>query len=215
MASISGLLVDITSDFHYVFYNSSFFLISAALFMGLSFCALEKKNKSKEASKVPLDNHSRYQYNEMPTEPLSETQSPPVVVYITSIWKEGKKKKRNTSMWPVQSYTRGSTDGRWENKHLLSTTVIILLPCTSTLRGCVRLHVSVPDHRLSPEPSASQRAKGQRELCFPKANHGITAMVTSAERQKLCLFNWFKSVPLRSHWNFTYTFQLVALDNTY
>ncbi|NXV31892.1 MOT6 protein, partial [Rissa tridactyla] len=82
---LTGLLVDITSDFHYVFYNSSFFLISAALFMGLSFCALEKKNKSKEASKVPLDNHSRYQYNEMPTEPLSETQSPPVVVYITSI----------------------------------------------------------------------------------------------------------------------------------
>ncbi|NXN50836.1 MOT6 protein, partial [Rynchops niger] len=82
---LTGLLVDITSDFHYVFYNSSFFLISAALFMGLSFCALEKKNKSKESSKVPLDTHSRYQYNEMPTETLSETQSPPVVVYITSI----------------------------------------------------------------------------------------------------------------------------------
>ncbi|NXU72391.1 MOT6 protein, partial [Oreotrochilus melanogaster] len=40
---LTGLLVDITSDFHYVFYNSSFFLISAALFMGLSFCTLEKK----------------------------------------------------------------------------------------------------------------------------------------------------------------------------
>ncbi|NXN46426.1 MOT6 protein, partial [Rhinoptilus africanus] len=82
---LTGLLVDITSDFHYVFYNSSFFLISAALFMGLSFCALEKKNKLKEASKAPLDNPSRYQYNEMPTEPQSETQSPPVVMYITSI----------------------------------------------------------------------------------------------------------------------------------
>ncbi|NWX71350.1 MOT6 protein, partial [Alca torda] len=82
---LTGLLVDITSDFHYVFYNSSFFLISAALFMGLSFCALEKKNKSKEASKVPLDNHSRYQYSEMPTEPQSETQSSSVVVYITSV----------------------------------------------------------------------------------------------------------------------------------
>ncbi|XP_009703098.1 PREDICTED: monocarboxylate transporter 6 [Cariama cristata] len=82
---LTGLLVDITSDFHYVFYNSSFFLISAALFMGLSFCALEKKNKLKEASKVPLDNPSRYQYNEVPTEPQSESQSPPAVIYITSI----------------------------------------------------------------------------------------------------------------------------------
>ncbi|KAF1553298.1 Monocarboxylate transporter 6, partial [Eudyptula minor] len=82
---LTGLLVDVTSDFHYVFYNSSFFLISAALFMGLSFFALEKKTKLKEASKVPLDNPSRYQYNEMPTEPQSESQSPPAVVYITSI----------------------------------------------------------------------------------------------------------------------------------
>ncbi|NXK23207.1 MOT6 protein, partial [Arenaria interpres] len=82
---LTGLLVDITSDFHYVFYNSSFFLISAALFMGLSFCALEKKNKLKEASKVPLDNPSKYQYNEVPTEPQSESQSPPAVMYITSV----------------------------------------------------------------------------------------------------------------------------------
>ncbi|KAM6240468.1 monocarboxylate transporter 6 isoform 2-T3 [Spheniscus humboldti] len=82
---LTGLLVDVTSDFHYVFYNSSFFLISAALFMGLSFFALEKKTKLKEASKVPLDNPSRYQYNEMPTEPQSESQSPPAVMYITSI----------------------------------------------------------------------------------------------------------------------------------
>ncbi|NWW47553.1 MOT6 protein, partial [Pedionomus torquatus] len=82
---LTGLLVDITSDFHYVFYTSSFFLISAALFMGLSFCTLEKKNKLKEASKVPLDNPSRYQYNEVPTELQSESQPPPAVVYITSI----------------------------------------------------------------------------------------------------------------------------------
>ncbi|NXN33168.1 MOT6 protein, partial [Nycticryphes semicollaris] len=82
---LTGLLVDITSDFHYVFYNSSFFLISAALFMGLSFCALEKKNKLKEASKVPLDHPSRYQYKEVSTELQSESQSPPAVVYITSV----------------------------------------------------------------------------------------------------------------------------------
>uniref|UniRef100_A0A8C2UHZ6 Solute carrier family 16 member 5 n=1 Tax=Coturnix japonica TaxID=93934 RepID=A0A8C2UHZ6_COTJA len=52
---LTGLLVDITSDFRYVFYTSSFFLISAALFMVLSFCALEKKNKLKDTSKVPPD----------------------------------------------------------------------------------------------------------------------------------------------------------------
>ncbi|NWH67565.1 MOT6 protein, partial [Geococcyx californianus] len=82
---LTGLLVDITNDFHYVFYNSSFFLISAALFMGLSFCALEKKNKLKETSKVPLENAPRYQYNEMPADPQPESLSPPAVVYITSI----------------------------------------------------------------------------------------------------------------------------------
>ncbi|NWQ83007.1 MOT6 protein, partial [Columbina picui] len=82
---LTGLLVDITSDFRYVFYTSSFFLISGALFMGLSFCALQKKNKLKDASKVPLDNPSKYQYNEIPTEPRAESQSPPAVVYITSI----------------------------------------------------------------------------------------------------------------------------------
>ncbi|KAM9281915.1 monocarboxylate transporter 6 [Morus bassanus] len=82
---LTGLLVDVTSDFHYVFYNSSFFLISAALFMGLSFCTLEKKTKLKEASKVPLDSPSRCQYSEIPTEPQSESQCPPAVVYITSI----------------------------------------------------------------------------------------------------------------------------------
>ncbi|NXE64653.1 MOT6 protein, partial [Calcarius ornatus] len=82
---LTGLLVDITSDFRYVFYTSSFFLISAALFMGLSFCALEKKNKLREASKAHLDNPSRYQYSEMSTEPKAVSQSPPAVEYITSI----------------------------------------------------------------------------------------------------------------------------------
>ncbi|XP_006869740.1 PREDICTED: monocarboxylate transporter 6 [Chrysochloris asiatica] len=40
---LAGLLLDVTNDFHYVFYMSSFFLISAALFMGGSFCALQRK----------------------------------------------------------------------------------------------------------------------------------------------------------------------------
>lgn len=86
MASLSGLLVDVTSDFHYVFYNSSFFLISAALFMGLSFCALEKKQNLREASKVPLDQPSRHQHGDQtPAEPQAEGQPPPAAVYITSI----------------------------------------------------------------------------------------------------------------------------------
>lgn len=83
--SISGLLVDVTSDYHYVFYNSSFFMISAALFMGLSFFALEKKTKLREASKAHLDNPSRSQYSETSAEPKAERQSPPAVEYVTSV----------------------------------------------------------------------------------------------------------------------------------
>ncbi|XP_055431061.1 monocarboxylate transporter 6 isoform X1 [Bubalus kerabau] len=42
---LAGLLLDTTNDFSYVFYMSSFFLISAALFMGGSFCVLGKKER--------------------------------------------------------------------------------------------------------------------------------------------------------------------------
>ncbi|XP_065764896.1 monocarboxylate transporter 6 [Muntiacus reevesi] len=42
---LAGLLLDATNDFSYVFYMSSFFLISAALFMGGSFCVLGKKER--------------------------------------------------------------------------------------------------------------------------------------------------------------------------
>ncbi|XP_068833889.1 monocarboxylate transporter 6 isoform X2 [Capricornis sumatraensis] len=42
---LAGLLLDATDDFSYVFYMSSFFLISAALFMGGSFCVLGKKER--------------------------------------------------------------------------------------------------------------------------------------------------------------------------
>ncbi|XP_004374457.1 monocarboxylate transporter 6 [Trichechus manatus latirostris] len=42
---MAGFLVDATGSFSYVFYMSGFFLISAALFMGGSFCALQKKEK--------------------------------------------------------------------------------------------------------------------------------------------------------------------------
>lgn len=80
---LTGLLVDITSDFRYVFYTSSFFLISASLFMVLSFCALEKKNKLKDTSKVPPDRSTIY--NETPNESQSESQPTLAVVHITSI----------------------------------------------------------------------------------------------------------------------------------
>uniref|UniRef100_A0A7M4FSN7 Solute carrier family 16 member 5 n=1 Tax=Crocodylus porosus TaxID=8502 RepID=A0A7M4FSN7_CROPO len=60
-----GLLVDLTGQFSYVFYASSFFMVSAALFMGLSFCALERKNKLKEAPKGTADSPSKYQYTEV------------------------------------------------------------------------------------------------------------------------------------------------------
>ncbi|XP_021270218.1 monocarboxylate transporter 6 [Numida meleagris] len=80
---LTGLLVDITSDFRYVFYTSSFFLISASLFMALSFCALEKKSKLKDTSKVPPDKSAIC--NEMPNESQSESQPTLAVVHITSI----------------------------------------------------------------------------------------------------------------------------------
>ncbi|NXJ04860.1 MOT6 protein, partial [Odontophorus gujanensis] len=80
---LTGLLVDISSDFRYVFYTSSFFLISASLFMVISFCALEKKNKLKDTSKVPPDKSAIY--NETPNESQSESQPTLAVVHITSI----------------------------------------------------------------------------------------------------------------------------------
>ncbi|XP_043761497.1 monocarboxylate transporter 6 isoform X2 [Cervus elaphus] len=42
---LAGLLLDATNDFSYVFYMSSFFLVSAALFMSGSFCVLGKKER--------------------------------------------------------------------------------------------------------------------------------------------------------------------------
>uniref|UniRef100_A0A8C3XAD0 Solute carrier family 16 member 5 n=1 Tax=Catagonus wagneri TaxID=51154 RepID=A0A8C3XAD0_9CETA len=55
---LAGLLLDTTNNFSYVFYMSSFFLISAALFMGGSFWALGKKEKHSrraEAERAVLE----------------------------------------------------------------------------------------------------------------------------------------------------------------
>ncbi|XP_058140681.1 monocarboxylate transporter 6 [Dasypus novemcinctus] len=46
---IAGFLLDATNDFSYIFYMSSFFLITAAIFMGGSFCALWRKRQGRQA----------------------------------------------------------------------------------------------------------------------------------------------------------------------
>uniref|UniRef100_A0A098LYX0 MCT n=1 Tax=Hypsiglena sp. JMG-2014 TaxID=1550645 RepID=A0A098LYX0_9SAUR len=82
---LAGLLVDITGHFSYVFFASSFFMVSAALFMGLSFFTLEAKNKLKETNKPPPEDPSKGKYTEVPTEFVPMKNSPPEVIYITSI----------------------------------------------------------------------------------------------------------------------------------
>ncbi|XP_061472110.1 monocarboxylate transporter 6 isoform X2 [Rhineura floridana] len=83
---LAGLLVDVTGHFSYVFYASAFFMVSAALFMGLSFCTMEAKNKLTETHKLPLpENPSRGKYTEVPTELGPDKNGPPAVIYITSI----------------------------------------------------------------------------------------------------------------------------------
>nr|XP_045014070.1 monocarboxylate transporter 6 isoform X2 [Jaculus jaculus] len=49
---LAGFLLDTTNSFSYVFYMSSFFLISAALFMSGSFYALQKKEQKGKSAKV-------------------------------------------------------------------------------------------------------------------------------------------------------------------
>uniref|UniRef100_A0A8C5LB69 Uncharacterized protein n=1 Tax=Jaculus jaculus TaxID=51337 RepID=A0A8C5LB69_JACJA len=52
MLHAGGFLLDTTNSFSYVFYMSSFFLISAALFMSGSFYALQKKEQKGKSAKV-------------------------------------------------------------------------------------------------------------------------------------------------------------------
>lgn len=82
---VTGLLVDLTGHFSYVFYASSFFMVTAALFMGFSFCSMEAKNKLTEAREPPPENPSRGKYTEVPMELGPETNRPPAVIYVTSI----------------------------------------------------------------------------------------------------------------------------------
>nr|XP_056717724.1 monocarboxylate transporter 6 [Euleptes europaea] len=82
---LAGLLVDLTGHFRYVFYTSSFFMVTAALFMGFSFCTMTAKNKSKESHKPTPENTSRGKYTEVPTELGPEKNGSPAVIYVTSI----------------------------------------------------------------------------------------------------------------------------------
>lgn len=77
--------MDLNGHFSYVFYASSFFMVSAALFMGFSFCALVKKNKGAETHKLTQENPHRAKYKEVPTELGPEKNGHPAVVYVTSV----------------------------------------------------------------------------------------------------------------------------------
>ncbi|XP_042311017.1 monocarboxylate transporter 6 isoform X2 [Sceloporus undulatus] len=82
---LAGLLVDLLGHYRYVFYASSFFMVSAALFMGLSFCTMEAKDKLKETNKPPPENPSKGKYTEVPTELELDRNGPPAIICVTSI----------------------------------------------------------------------------------------------------------------------------------
>ncbi|XP_003217314.1 monocarboxylate transporter 6 [Anolis carolinensis] len=82
---LAGLLVDLLGHYRYVFYASCFFMVTAALFMGLSFCTMEAKAKLKETNKPPLENPPRGKYTEVPAELEPEKNGSPDVSYVTSI----------------------------------------------------------------------------------------------------------------------------------
>ncbi|XP_011897942.1 PREDICTED: monocarboxylate transporter 6 isoform X4 [Cercocebus atys] len=78
---LAGLLLDATNNFSYVFFMSSFFLISAALFMGGSFYALQKKEQGKRA--VVADALEQDIFLEAKDGPGK--QRSPVIMYVTSV----------------------------------------------------------------------------------------------------------------------------------
>ncbi|XP_075418303.1 monocarboxylate transporter 6 [Tenrec ecaudatus] len=80
---IAGFLLDTTSDYRYVFYMSSFFLISAALFMGTSFCVLQKKEKQGRQAEVGGASAEQDLTHEGPES--SRKQLYPEIMYVTSL----------------------------------------------------------------------------------------------------------------------------------
>ncbi|XP_007482729.2 monocarboxylate transporter 6 [Monodelphis domestica] len=80
---LAGLLLDTTGKYSYLFYMSSFFLISAALFLGLSFFTLKKKEKMMDRAKeiIALENDLSLRS----IEDLPVPQPPQAVTYVTYV----------------------------------------------------------------------------------------------------------------------------------
>ncbi|XP_006886439.1 PREDICTED: monocarboxylate transporter 6 [Elephantulus edwardii] len=81
----AGFLLDTTNNFNYVFYMSSFFLISAALFMGGSFYALEKREKRDTLAKTEGATLETAAERGLILVVPSEKQPCPEVMYVTSV----------------------------------------------------------------------------------------------------------------------------------
>nr|KAF6458830.1 solute carrier family 16 member 5 [Rousettus aegyptiacus] len=84
---LAGLLLDITNNnFSYVFCMSSFFLISAGLFMGGSFYALQKKEKQGGQAEAEAATSEAAPEQALTAEgPGSEKRPCPEVMYVTSV----------------------------------------------------------------------------------------------------------------------------------
>lgn len=82
-----GLVLDTTNNnFSYVFCMSSFFLISAGLFMGGSFCALQKKEKrGRQAEAEAAATEAALERALTVEGPRSEKQPCTEVMYVTSV----------------------------------------------------------------------------------------------------------------------------------
>uniref|UniRef100_A0A2K5EA56 Solute carrier family 16 member 5 n=1 Tax=Aotus nancymaae TaxID=37293 RepID=A0A2K5EA56_AOTNA len=79
---LAGLLLDSTNNFSYVFYMSSFFLISAALFMGSSFYFLQKKERQ---DKQAVGTDALEQDLFLEGKDGSGKQRCPEIMYVTSV----------------------------------------------------------------------------------------------------------------------------------
>ncbi|XP_051851088.1 monocarboxylate transporter 6 [Antechinus flavipes] len=82
---LAGLLLDTTGNFSYIFYMSSFFLISAAFFIGISFFILKKKKKEKQIMDIVheepiVEKELNLRNTEEPV-----TQSHSAVTYVTYV----------------------------------------------------------------------------------------------------------------------------------
>ncbi|XP_068932564.1 monocarboxylate transporter 6 isoform X2 [Petaurus breviceps papuanus] len=85
---LAGLLLDTTSNYSYIFYMSSFFLISAALFIGLSFFLLYKKTKEKQMmdrvhEEPTPEKDLNQRYSEEPV--IKSHSTVTYVTYVTSV----------------------------------------------------------------------------------------------------------------------------------